>query len=49
MQDLILEIRSISQGTGTYAAAFSHYQELGGRDADRVVEHRKAQATAAHA
>jgi elongation factor G len=49
MQDLILEIRSISQGTGTYSANFSHYQELGGRDADKVVEHRKGQMAAAHA
>ena len=43
MQDLILDIRSISQGTGTYSAAFNHYQELDGRDADKVIEHRKGQ------
>ena len=49
MQDLILEIRSISQGTGTYEAVFSHYQELQGRDAEKVVEHRKTQQIAAHA
>ena len=36
MQDLILEVRSISQGVGTFTSAFSHYQELVGRDADRV-------------
>ncbi len=49
MQDLILDIRSNSQGTGTYEAVFSHYQELQGRDADKVVQHRKTQQTAAHA
>lgn len=41
MQDLILEVRSISQGIGTFTSAFSHYQELIGRDADRVVQTRK--------
>lgn len=43
MQDLILEIRSISQGIGTYVSNFSHFQELSGRDADKVVEQRKGQ------
>ena len=49
MQDLILEIRSISQGIGTYSAAFSHFQELSGRDADKVVEHRKVHGGQNHA
>jgi len=42
MKDLITEIRSLSLGIGTYEASFSHYQELIGRDADKVVEARKA-------
>ncbi len=41
MQDLVTEIRSISQGIGTFESRFDHYQELTGRDADKVVESRK--------
>jgi len=41
MQDLVTEIRSISQGIGTFESKFHHYQELMGRDADKVVEARK--------
>ncbi len=41
MQTLIIEIRSISQGIGTFEATFSHYQELIGRDADKVTQMRK--------
>ncbi|MGE4062983.1 MAG: elongation factor G [Rhodospirillaceae bacterium] len=46
MQDLITEIRSITQGIGTFESMFSHYQELIGRDADRVVQTRKQSAEA---
>ena len=46
MQDLITEVRSISQGIGTFTSAFSHYQELIGRDADTVVQLRKQAAGA---
>ena len=46
MQDLITEVRSISQGIGTFTSAFSHYQELIGRDADKVVQIRKQAAGA---
>jgi elongation factor G len=49
MQDLITEVRSISQGIGTFESKFSHYQELIGRDADKVVQHRKQSLTVAHA
>ncbi|MBL8645065.1 MAG: elongation factor G, partial [Rhodospirillaceae bacterium] len=49
MTNLITEIRSISQGVGTYESRFSHYQELIGRDADKVVQVRKSQLQAAHA
>lgn len=49
MQDLITEIRSITQGIGTFESKFSHYQELIGRDADRVVQTRKqSMESAAH-
>jgi elongation factor G len=41
MQNLIIEIRSISQGIGTFDAKFSHYQELIGRDAEKVTQLRK--------
>lgn len=41
MQDLITEIRSITQGIGTFESTFSRYQELIGRDAERVVMTRK--------
>ncbi len=41
MQTLITEIRSISQGIGTFDHKFSHYQELIGRDAEKVTQQRK--------
>ncbi len=41
MQNLVTEIRSISQGIGTFESKFDHYQELTGRDAEKVVEARK--------
>lgn len=47
MQDLITEIRSITQGIGTFESMFSHYQELIGRDAERVVQSRKQNIEAA--
>ncbi|MSO99010.1 MAG: elongation factor G [Rhodospirillaceae bacterium] len=48
MSNLITEIRSISQGIGTYESKFSHYHELIGRDADKVIQARKSQLGAAH-
>jgi elongation factor G len=45
MQNLITEIRSISQGIGTFEAKFSHYQELIGRDAEKVTSTRKLSQT----
>jgi len=41
MDDLIIELRSLTMGVGTFAWAFDHLQELSGRVADRVVETRK--------
>ena len=43
VQDLIIELRSLSQGTAKFEAKFDHYQELFGRDADKIVEERKAE------
>jgi len=42
IQDLIIELRSLTQGVATYYAGFDHLQELAGRLADQVVEHQKA-------
>ena len=41
MQGLIVELRSQTQGIGSFTWAFHHLQELEGRDADKVVEARK--------
>lgn len=47
IQDLIIELRSLSQGVATYQAEFDHLQELSGRLADQVVEqHRSEEAEA---
>ncbi len=42
MQDLITELRSVSQGVGTYTWRFDHLQELTGRLADDIVSASKA-------
>jgi elongation factor G len=44
MQDLIIGLRSITAGVGTYRATFDHLAELSGRLADQVVEERKMAA-----
>ena len=41
LADLIVEIRSLTQGVGSYNASFDHLAELVGREADKVVEQRK--------
>ena len=41
IRDLIIELRSITQGAATFETKFDHYQELHGRDAERVVEERR--------
>ncbi len=46
LQNLIIELRSLSQGAATFEAKFDHYQELFGRDAEKIVEKRKAAAAA---
>ena len=47
IQDLIAELRSLSQGVASFAATYDHLQELSGRIADQVVEDRKGQLQAA--
>ena len=47
LQDLIIELRSLSQGSATFETQFDHYQELFGRDAAKIVEKRKT-ANGAH-
>jgi elongation factor G len=47
MSDVIVELRSLTMGVGSFTWAFHHLQELIGRDADKVVEARKqSKATA---
>jgi elongation factor G len=41
MDDLIVELRSLTMGVGTFAWTFDHLQEISGRVADKVVEARK--------
>jgi elongation factor G len=41
MNDLIIELRSLTMGTGTFTWGFDHLQELEGRDSDKVVAARK--------
>lgn len=43
MDDLIIELRSLTSGVGTYTCRFDHLAELTGRIADQVLEsHREA-------
>jgi elongation factor G len=40
--NLIIELRSLTQGVGTFEVAFDHLSELSGKTADQVVAARKA-------
>jgi elongation factor G len=42
MADLIIELRSVTAGVGTFEASFHHLAEFVGRDADQVVAARQA-------
>ncbi|HZH28207.1 MAG TPA: elongation factor G [Azospirillaceae bacterium] len=42
VQDLIVELRSLTQGVGTFSTRFDHLAELVGRLADKVVGQRQA-------
>ena len=44
--DMIVEIRSVTQGVGTFRTEFDHLQELAGRAAERIVEEARKRATA---
>lgn len=46
LADLIIELRSLSQGAATFTAEFDHYQELFGKDAEKIVLERKAKKEA---
>jgi elongation factor G len=41
VHDVIIELRSLTMGVGTFTWHFDHLQELEGRDADKVVASRK--------
>ncbi|MGE0737160.1 MAG: elongation factor G [Alphaproteobacteria bacterium] len=43
LHDLIIELRSLSQGIGSFSSKFDHLQELSGRAADQVVKARAAE------
>jgi len=47
MHDLIIELRSLSQGAGTYRYEFDHLAELVGREADDVINARQEALNAA--
>lgn len=42
MHDLIIELRSMTLGVGTFEWEFDHLHELSGRDAEKVIANRKA-------
>ncbi|MTJ79950.1 MAG: elongation factor G [Telmatospirillum sp.] len=42
MSDMIIELRSLTMGVGTFSWRFDHLQEMTGRGADKVVEERKS-------
>ncbi len=44
VHDLIIEIRSVTMGAGTYEWKFDHLAELSGRLADQVIEQRNGAA-----
>jgi elongation factor G len=46
LHDLIVELRSLTLGVGTFTCKFDHLQELTGRLADQIVQARTAQSAA---
>jgi elongation factor G len=42
IRDLIVELRSVTAGVGTFRARFDHLAELTGRIADQIVERARA-------
>jgi elongation factor G len=47
VSDLVVELRSLTTGVGTFAWEFDHLQELTGRHADEVIQGRQRSAVAA--
>ena len=45
--DLIIELRSLTQGTGTFRYEFDHLQEISGREAELVITQRQEAKAAA--
>ena len=45
IHDLIIELRSLTQGVGTYFAEFDHLEEISGRVADQIVAARAGHRT----
>ncbi len=41
MHDMIIELRSMTQGVGTFSWAFDHLQELLGKQADEIIKERQ--------
>jgi elongation factor G len=41
ISNLIIELRSLTQGVGTFEVAFDHLAELSGKVADQIVAERK--------
>ncbi len=44
VHDLIVELRSLTMGVGTFEWGFDHLQELSGRVADKAVSDAKAES-----
>ena len=44
LHDLIVELRSLTLGVGSFARQFDHMAELTGRTADKVIQSRAAEA-----
>lgn len=44
LQDLIIELRSLTAGAGSFTWSFEHLQELHGKQAEKVVASRRAEA-----
>lgn len=43
-KNLIIELRSASQGVASYTAEFDHFQELYGKDAEDIISARRSEA-----
>ncbi|MDG2312528.1 MAG: elongation factor G [Alphaproteobacteria bacterium] len=41
ISDLIIELRSLTQGTGSFRYLFDHFQELSGREAEIIISNRR--------